>query len=292
MGDVRIIRTVADMHRAADEIRHAGHKIGLVPTMGYLHEGHLSLIRLAREHSDWVVVSIFVNPTQFGPQEDLASYPQDFDRDVSLIRESGGHAVYAPTAGDMYPAGYATYVEVTRLAEHLCGASRPGHFRGVATVVTKLLAAVKPHVAVFGQKDAQQAAVIRRMVRDLDLDVEVLVGATVREHDGLAMSSRNAYLRPEERCEACVLYQALHEAKVMVEKGERHAPIVLGRMRELIGSMPHAEIDYVAAVDADNLQPLEMLMGEVLFAVAVRFGNARLIDNLTVGVDDDRPEAR
>ena len=196
MGDLEVIQTVADMHRTADEMRASGLRIGLVPTMGYLHGGHLSLIRQARRASDRVVVSIFVNPMQFGPQEDYATYPSDFERDVKLIQGMGGDLVYAPSAKEMYPEGYATYVAVERLTQHLCGPTRPGHFRGVTTVVTKLFAAVKPHVAVLGQKDAQQARVIRQMVRDLDLDVEIRVAPTVREADGLARSSRNVVPEP------------------------------------------------------------------------------------------------
>ncbi len=284
MGALRIIRTVGDMHRAADEMRGGGLRIGLVPTMGYLHEGHLSLIRQARRASDRVVVSIFVNPMQFGPKEDFSTYPRDFERDVKLIREAGGDLVYAPSAEEMYPEGYATSVAVERLTEHLCGALRPGHFQGVATVVTKLFATVKPHLAVFGQKDAQQAVVIRRMARDLNLDVEIRAAPTVREADGLARSSRNVYLSPEERREAPVLYEALQEAKALVVQGERRAPVVVEAMRRRIASRPHAQIGYVSAVDAEDLKPVEALSGAVLFAVAVRFGEARLIDNLQLSI--------
>ncbi len=284
MGDLKVIQTVADMHRTADEMRDSGLRIGLLPTMGYLHGGHLSLIRQARRASDRVVVSIFVNPMQFGPQEDYATYPFDFERDVKLIQEMGGDLVYAPSAKEMYPEGYATYVAVERLTQHLCGSTRPGHFRGVTTVVTKLFAAVKPHVAVFGQKDAQQARVIRRMVRDLNLDVEIRVAPTVREADGLARSSRNVYLSPEERREAPVLYQALQEAKSLVAQGERRAAVVVEAMRQRIAARPHARIDYVSVVNAEDLRPVEALSGAVLFALAVRFGEARLIDNFQVSL--------
>ena len=287
MDEIEVIRTVSQMHRAADKMRAAGLKIGLVPTMGFFHEGHLGLMRLAREHSDRVVVSIFVNPIQFGPNEDLEAYPRDFERDLALVRETGGDLVYAPAAGEMYPADHATYVEVERLGDHLCGASRPGHFRGVTTVVAKLLSAVKPHVAVFGQKDAQQVAVIRRMVRDLNLDVEVLVGPTAREDDGLAMSSRNLYLSVEERREAGVLYRALREAEALVDKGERRAAAVMDVVRRLVAAAVHAELDYATAVDPVDLHPLETLSGKVLLTVAARFGKARLIDNLVVDVGEE-----
>lgn len=270
------------MHRTSDELRAAGLRVGLVPTMGALHGGHGSLIRRMRRVSDRVVVSIFVNPIQFGPGEDFAAYPRTFERDVALVREAGGDLIYAPEVAEMYPEGYATTVEVARLTEHLCGASRPGHFRGVATVVAKLFAAVKPHAAVFGQKDAQQVGVIRRMARDLNLDVEILVAPTVREADGLARSSRNSYLGPEERADATVLYQALQEARALVRQGERRAEPVLAAMREMVRARPTARVDYVAAVDPDDFQPVEALSGRVLFALAVRFGKARLIDNLNV----------
>ncbi|MCZ6633167.1 MAG: pantoate--beta-alanine ligase [bacterium] len=279
---MKVIQTVSEMHRVADQIRADGLQIGLVPTMGFLHEGHLSLIGRARRCADRVVVSIFVNPTQFGPQEDLEAYPLDFERDRMLIGDFGGDLIYAPDAEEMYPEGYASYVDVEGLTRHLCGASRPGHFRGVTTVVTKLFAAVKPHVAIFGQKDAQQAAVIRRMAQDLNLDVEVLVSPTIREVDGLAKSSRNFYLSPEERQEASVLYQALQKAKCLVADGERRADVVIGEMRELIERRPLAQIDYIEAVDTADLQPMEEFSGEILLALAVQFGKARLIDNLVV----------
>ena len=282
MGDLRVIRTVEEMHHAADQMRGAGHRIGLVPTMGYLHEGHLTLVRRAARVAERVVVSVFVNPIQFGPREDIGSYPRDFDRDLDLIGSAGCDLVYAPAAEEMYLEGRATYVDVDRLAEHLCGASRPGHFRGVATVVTKLFTAVKPHVAIFGQKDGQQAAVVRRMVRDLNLDVEVLVSPTVREPDGLAMSSRNRYLSPEERSEATVLYHALQEARALVRTGVRRSPVVIDAVKRTIESRPRALIDYVAVVDAWDLQPTEEVSGEVLLAVAARFGRARLIDNIVL----------
>ena len=285
MSQLQIIRTVADMHRAADAMRRAGLRIGLVPTMGYFHEGHLSLIRRAKRCADRVVVSLFVNPIQFGPAEDLEAYPRDLDRDLELIETLGGDLAYVPEAAEMYPEGYATYVNVERLTEHLCGASRPGHFQGVTTVVAKLFTAVKPHAAVFGQKDAQQAAVIRQMTRDLNLDVEVLISPTVREPDGLAKSSRNVYLSLKERAEAPVLFQALQAAHRLVLGGERRAGKVLNAMQALIAARPHARVDYVLAVDAQTLQPTAELSGSFLFALAVQFGRTRLIDNMAIQVD-------
>jgi pantoate--beta-alanine ligase len=277
---MELIHGIAQMQRAADGLRAVGRRIGLVPTMGYLHKGHASLIRIARREADAVVVSVFVNPTQFGPGEDYASYPRDLDRDLRLIRETGGDTVFLPDPGEMYPPGHVTSVQVDRLTEGLCGASRPDHFRGVATVVTKLFTAVKPHFAVFGQKDAQQALVIRRMTRDLNLDVEIRIAPTVREPDGLAMSSRNVYLTPTERGQAPVLYRSLVRAREAIEAGERSPDAVTRLIRGLIADAPSATIDYVSIVDTDRLAPLDRLTGELLIALAVRFGRARLIDNL------------
>ena len=281
---VKIIKTVREMHRAADRIRQAGLRIGLVPTMGYLHEGHLSLVRQALKMTDRVVVSIFVNPMQFSPTEDLAAYPRDIDRDLELIDQYGVHLAYLPDEKEIYPGEFATSVRVTNLTERLCGASRPGHFEGVTTIVTKLFAAVKPHVAIFGQKDAQQTIVIQRMVRDLNLDVEILMAPTVREADGLAMSSRNAYLSAEERREAPALYRALVVGQKMIDQGERRAQKVIEAMRDVIEPQRSAKIDYIEAVDAKDLTPVAELKNSVLLAVAVRFGNARLIDNALIHI--------
>ncbi|MCY4352305.1 MAG: pantoate--beta-alanine ligase [Gemmatimonadetes bacterium] len=281
---VKIIKTVHDMHRAADHIRQAGLRIGLVPTMGYLHEGHLSLVRQALKVTDRVVVSIFVNPLQFGPTEDLAAYPKDIDRDLKLLDRHGVHLAYLPQKKEIYPRDFATSVSVAKLTERLCGASRPGHFEGVTTIVTKLFAAVKPHVAVFGQKDAQQTIVIQRLVRDLNLDVEIQMAPTVREADGLAMSSRNAYLNAEERREAPALYRALMVGKKMIARGERRTQTVIEAMRDVIAPQRCAEIDYIEAVDAKDLTPVAELKDSILLAVAVRFGNARLIDNALVRI--------
>ena len=281
---VKIITTVREMHCAADRIRQAGLRIGLVPTMGYLHEGHLSLVHQALKVTDRVVVSIFINPLQFGPNEDLAAYPRDIDRDLELIDQHGVHLAYLPDEKEIYPGDFATSVHVTKLTERLCGASRPGHFEGVTTIVTKLFAAVKPHVAVFGQKDAQQTIVIQRLVRDLNLDVEILMAPTVREADGLAMSSRNAYLSAEERREAPALYRALMVGQKMIDRGERRAQKVIEAMRDVIEPQRSAKIDYIEAVDAKDLTPVAELKDSILLAVAVRFGNARLIDNALVHI--------
>lgn len=282
MEAIRIIRSVREMQKAADEMRESGQRIGLVPTMGSFHEGHASLIRRARRISDCVVVSIFVNPKQFGPGEDFGSYPRDLEHDLSLVESAGADVVYAPSVEEMYPKGYASYVAVEKVADHLCGASRPGHFQGVATVVTKLFAAAKPHLAVFGQKDGQQAVVVRRIVEDLNLDVDILVSPTVREADGLAKSSRNAYLTAEEREAASVLFHALQEAKAMVERGERCAGVVIGAIRRLIAARCCAKLDYAEAVSRADMQPVEALSGSVMIALAVRFREARLIDNLVL----------
>jgi len=281
---IEVVQTVSKMHQVADRLRMAGQRIGLVPTMGYLHEGHLSLISRAIQLSDRVVVSIFVNPIQFGPNDDLSAYPRDLDRDLALIEEFGAHLAYVPDAEQMYPAGYATHVDVEGLTDHLCGLSRPGHFKGVTTVVAKLFAAVKPHVAVFGQKDAQQVLVIQRMVRDLNLDVDVVASPTIREPDGLAKSSRNVYLTPEEREQAPVLYRALERGKQLIEEGHRSAHHVVREMRAIITRAPHATIEYLEAVDMEGLAPRPHLSGRILLAGAVLFGKARLIDNISVDV--------
>lgn len=279
-----IIRTVKEMQQRAEELRLEGRRIGFVPTMGYLHEGHLSLLNLARKHSDITVMSIFVNPTQFGPNEDYDRYPRDFARDERLARERGCDILFYPSVHEMYPKPYRTYVSVEEITDVLCGASRPGHFRGVATVVTKLFNIVKPHVAVFGQKDAQQAIVIKQMVRDLNMDVEILVAPIVREPDGLAMSSRNTYLNEKERQDALVLYRSLKKAEELIRQGERDASRIKQEMETMIRSADTAKIDYVEIVDTTNLKSLDTLKGEVLIALAVWIGKTRLIDNTIVKV--------
>ncbi len=269
------------MRRTAERLRSEG-RVGFVPTMGCLHEGHLSLVRVARRRCDRVVVSVFVNPTQFGPGEDFARYPRDFARDRRLLGAEGVDAVYYPRAEEMYPPDFASHVAVERLTRGLCGRFRPGHFRGVTTVVAKLLNVVNPHVAVFGQKDAQQAFVIRRMVRDLDFGVRVVVAPTVREPDGLAMSSRNAYLTPARRREAPVLYRALRLARRLVREGTRETAPVRRRIRRLIERESSARIQYVETVETAGLRPVRRFEGEVLIALAACFGRTRLIDNTIV----------
>jgi len=258
-------------------------RIGLVPTMGALHEGHLSLVRRARADDDTVVVSIFVNPTQFGPSEDYARYPRDPDRDLALLRDVGTDLVFMPPVEEMYPEGFDTYVEVGKLAQVLEGASRPGHFRGVATVVAKLFNIVQPHRAYFGQKDAQQLAVIRRLTRDLDLPVEVVGLPTVREPDGLAMSSRNAFLSPQERKAALVLYRSLEAAQELWRSGVRDASLIRQRMGELLAAPATgglARVEYVSVADAETLEELGAVDRPALVSLAVRIGKTRLIDNI------------
>jgi len=257
--------------------------VGLVPTMGYLHEGHLSLVRQAAEECTSVVVSIFVNPTQFGPAEDLAAYPRDMERDLRLLEPLGVDLVWTPTPEIMYPSGYQTWVQVEALAEPLEGAMRPGHFRGVATVVAKLFNGVLPSKAYFGQKDAQQAAVIRRMARDLNFPLEVVVCPTMREPDGLAMSSRNAYLNPEQRRAATVLFRALSAAKNAYEAGERDAEKLRAIMRTTLAAEPLAQMQYVSCADYDTLEELETVSGKALLSMAVFVGKTRLIDNFVLG---------
>ena len=261
--------------------------VGLVPTMGYLHDGHLSLVRRAREECDHVLVSIFVNPTQFGPKEDLSKYPRDLDRDLSLLKPLGTDLVWMPTAEIMYPPGYQTWVEVEGITRPLEGAMRPGHFRGVATVVTKLFNMVQPDVAFFGQKDAQQALLIRRMVRDLDMSVRVEVCPTVREPDGLAMSSRNVLLTSADRARAPGLHRALAAVERSVASGADDPAVALA-VGSTILDEAGIEPEYFAAVDVDTLTPVRRITGETLIALAARFGDVRLIDNVIVRPPDRR----
>ena len=257
--------------------------IGLVPTMGYLHEGHLSLVRQAKAECDHVIVTIFVNPTQFGPKEDLSNYPRDLERDLELLSPLGVDLVWNPSAETMYPPGYQTWVEVEALTNPLEGAMRPGHFKGVTTVVAKLFNATQPHKAYFGQKDAQQAAVIRRMAVDLNFPLEVIVCPTVREADGLAMSSRNKYLNEAERQAATVLFRALSSAKGLYEGGERDAEALRRKMKEVLEAEPPAQLQYVSCADYDTLEELEEVTGKTLLSLAVFVGKTRLIDNFVLG---------
>ncbi|NPA15498.1 MAG: pantoate--beta-alanine ligase [Deferribacteres bacterium] len=280
-----LVEKIDEMKRLSEKWREEGKSIGFVPTMGYLHEGHLSLVRKAREDNDVVVVSIFVNPTQFGPGEDFERYPRDLERDLELLRSIGVDAVFYPSASEMYPEGYKTFVEVTDITERLCGASRPGHFRGVTTVCCKLFNIVKPHRAYFGKKDFQQFVVIKTMVKDLNMDLEIVPMPIVREKDGLAMSSRNTYLSPQEREAALCLYRALKKAQELFNSGERNAEVIREEVERVIKSEPLAEIDYVAVVDPESFLPVDEVKEGTLVALAVKVGPARLIDNLQLGID-------
>ncbi len=279
-----VLSTIEDVRAELDRLRSQGASVGLVPTMGALHEGHLSLIRAAKAGDDVVVVSVFVNPTQFGPGEDLEEYPRDLDSDVALAAEAGADLVFAPSVAEIYPSDHVTWVEVEGLTEGLCGRSRPGHFRGVCTVVTKLLAICGPTRAYFGEKDAQQLAVIQRMVRDLHTRVEIVPCPIVREADGLAMSSRNTRLSVEARSQAPVLYRALSLARFAVDAGERSASVLQDMIRATVAEAPLGVIDYVEIVAAGDLTCIDTLEGECLMALAVKFGDVRLIDNVRVRV--------
>ncbi|QXM06424.1 pantoate--beta-alanine ligase [Crassaminicella indica] len=279
-----VVETVKEIREIIKKEKREGKKIGLVPTMGYLHEGHLSLIRKAKEENDFVVVSVFVNPTQFGEGEDYESYPRELERDSKLSQSAGADILFHPSVAEMYPKGYNTYVETYKITDKLCGVSRPGHFKGVTTVVCKLFNIVAPHRAYFGQKDAQQVVVIKQMVRDLNMDIEIIPCPIVREEDGLALSSRNTYLSQEERRSALILSKSLFKAKDMIENGERDALKIKEFIVNNIKTEPLANIDYVEVVDAENLEDIKILNGEVLIALAVKFGNTRLIDNICIKI--------
>jgi pantoate--beta-alanine ligase len=273
------IKGVAEMHRFAAEARKKGHKIALVPTMGALHAGHLALVRAARKRADLVVVSIFVNPTQFGPREDLSGYPRDLPGDLEKLRELGVAAVFTPEAAEMFPPGHRAWVDVEDLSQRLCGRARPTHFRGVATVVLKLLQIVQPHFVWFGRKDYQQLVIIRKVVKDLNLEVEVCDVPIVRDKDGLALSSRNVYLTPEQRPAALTLQQAIQVAERIIAKGERSPAKIVSNMREVIRAQQGAEIEYIAVCHPETLHELDAVEVRTLVALAVRVGRARLIDN-------------
>jgi len=277
---IEIISTVTEIQTRSDRMRRQGKTIVFVPTMGFLHEGHLSLIREGKTHGDDLVVSIFVNPTQFGPGEDLETYPRDLERDLDLVRKEGADAVFVPDVHEIYGDRFQTYVELEKLPNHLCGNSRPVFFKGVATVVAKLFNIVKPHVAVFGQKDYQQLVIIRQMVRDLNFDITVIGGPTVREPDGLALSSRNTYLTPEQRESALSLCQALDTAQSLLESGTKDASEIIDSATDLIQSYPDTEIDYIAICDPETLVDVETIDRPVRMALAVKVGKARLIDNM------------
>lgn len=276
---MKVIKSVEEMQSLSKALFLQGKKIVFVPTMGYFHEGHLELMRRGKTLGDVLIVSIYVNPLQFGPKEDFKNYPRDLERDLKLIEGIGVDVVFAPEDKDMYPEGFQTFVEVTELTKNLCGASRPGHFKGVTTVVTKLFNIVKPHIAVFGEKDYQQLLVIKRMVKDLNMDVEIVSVPTVREKDGLAMSSRNVYLNEEERKSAICLYKSIALARELIEKGEKNPRKIEQKVKRFIKSHPHTRIDYVKLVDGDTLQDIDELKGKVMLALAVWVGKARLIEH-------------
>jgi len=281
---MQIITDPEEMQQTGLNCRCRGERVALVPTMGYFHEGHLSLIRWARENSDRTVVSLFVNPTQFGPGEDFQDYPRDFERDRDLARELGTDILFSPTAGQMYPENHATWIQVPELSKYLCGASRPGHFQGVCTVVAKLFTIVLPHVAVFGQKDWQQLAIVRRMARDLNLPVEVVGRPIVREEDGLALSSRNTYLDEDQRQQAPWIFDGLKRAREWVAAGETDAGAIKQGLREYYERhVPSGQIDYIEVVDSREMHPVEEAGENALLAVAVYLGRARLIDNMPLG---------
>lgn len=277
-----IAKTVSQVREQVKAWKREGLSVGLVPTMGYLHEGHASLVRTADAQCDRVVASVFVNPTQFGPNEDLASYPRDFDRDCALLEECGADMVFHPEVEEMYAPDFCTWVDMDVLSKQLCGKSRPIHFRGVCTVVSKLLHIVAPDKAFFGQKDAQQLAIIKRMVRDLNMDVTIVGCPIIREDDGLARSSRNTYLSAEERKAALILSQTVALGQKLVAEGEKDAAALVEAMKANISKEPLARIDYVEAVNGVDMQPVEKIEGEVLVAMAVFIGKTRLIDNFIV----------
>ncbi len=278
---MRIVKTVNDVRKAVKEWKAEGLSVGFVPTMGYLHEGHESLVKKAVKENDRVVVSIFVNPIQFGPKEDLASYPRDLERDSALCENAGASIIFNPEKEEMYFSDFSTSVNMEGLTQELCGKSRPIHFSGVCTVVSKLFNIVQPHKAYFGEKDAQQLAVIKRMVRDLNIDIEVIGCPIVREEDGLAKSSRNTYLNSEERVAALVLNKALTAAKATISEGERNSEKIIKTINDIINQEELAKIDYVQVVDSLSMQNVNILEKSVLVAIAVYIGKTRLIDNFS-----------
>lgn len=277
---MKLVQTLEGMRLLSREARSDGSRVGLVPTMGALHEGHLSLVRAARGKSDVVAASIFVNPTQFGPSEDFARYPRNLESDCALLERQGVDLIFAPSVEEMYPAGTVTWVVVEEISERLCGRSRPGHFRGVTTVVSKLFHIIEPDLAFFGQKDAAQVAVIRRMVRDLNMPVAIEVCPIVREPDGLALSSRNTYLNPDERKAALVLHRSLLRAQQLFERGERNSAELANVGKQEFTAEPAARLDYFEIVDPDTLKPMPTIATRALVAVAAFVGNTRLIDNI------------
>jgi pantoate--beta-alanine ligase len=283
---MQVVRKIREMQKVSDQLKQEGKRIGLVPTMGYLHDGHLSLVRKVKDLCDVVVVSIFVNPTQFGPGEDFKRYPRDEEGDKAKLEGEAVDLLFIPEASDMYPSGYQTYVDVTEVSKGLCGDFRPGHFRGVATVVAKLFNIVKPDVAIFGEKDYQQLLVIKRMVEDLNFDIKIIPGVLIREEDGMAMSSRNTYLSPEERQRALILYRSLLKGKDLFQSGERKVSALLKAVKESIESMDRVTLQYVEIRDVETLEKIKNVDKPAVIALAAIVGSVRLIDNIIIG----RPE--
>lgn len=284
---MEVVRDIKEMQKIADQLKQEGKRIGLVPTMGYLHDGHLSLVRKVKDLCDVIVVSIFVNPTQFGPGEDFKRYPRDEEGDKAKLEGEAVDFLFIPEAGDMYPSGYQTYVDVTDVSKGLCGDFRPGHFRGVATVVAKLFNIVKPDAAIFGEKDYQQLLVIKRMVEDLNFDIKIIPGVLIREEDGIAMSSRNAYLSPEERQRALILNRSLLKGKDLFQSGERKASILLKAVKESIKSMDGVTLQYVEIRDVETLEKIENVDNPAVIALAAIVGFVRLIDNIIIGRESE-----
>jgi len=283
---MKIYKKIDEIKEESRKLKATGKFIGFVPTMGFFHEGHLSLVRESVKKTDCTVVSIFVNPTQFGPREDFKSYPRNLEKDLETLEKEGINYVFVPDNKEIYPEGYRTYVEVHDLQDKLCGESRPGHFRGVCTVVLKFFNIIKPDVSFFGQKDAQQAIILKKMVRDLNLDIKIEILPIVRDKDGMALSSRNYYLDNDGRKAALCLFKSLKSAREMIMNGEKKAEKIKRRMKEIIQSEPLAKIDYIEIVDMDNLEHMGKIEDEALVALAAFIGNARLIDNMIVNVKD------
>jgi pantoate--beta-alanine ligase len=279
---MKVAKTIGAVRHLVKAARKAGKKIGFVPTMGALHKGHISLIEAAKKKCDFVVVSIFVNPTQFGPGEDFAKYPRPIKADLKVCRKAGVDVVFAPTPRGMYPKENLSWVNVEKLSEPLCGKFRPGHFRGVATVCAKLFNIVTPDIAYFGQKDAQQAIIIKRMVADLNMPLKIVVCPTVREKNGLAMSSRNQYLTPQQKKDAALIYKSLQKCRHIIKQGGRDTKKITAEMRKILKQIPSAKIQYISIVDAETLQNINKVTGKILAAVAVKIGSTRLIDNILV----------
>lgn len=280
---MKVIESAKKMQAYSEGLRNQGKKIAFVPTMGYFHDGHLCLMKEAKKMADCVVVSIYVNPTQFGPKEDFSKYPRDFDRDRKMAESVDADVIFYPDNKEMYPAGYQTYVDVEKVTQNLCGISRPGHFRGVTTVCCKLFNIVKPHVAVFGKKDFQQFTAIKRMVDDLNMDLQILGVSTVRESDGLAMSSRNKYLHNNERPSALTLFKSLKSAQKLYSGGERKSSVIIDRVEKMINRAPYTTIDYIKICSTKTLEDVEEIKGQSVIALAVKVGTTRLIDNHVFG---------